>query len=170
MGRRRADTPRLGSRRLAGAWLGWWAVLAGLWLAITDTRQVPELILGAFVAAVGASAAWAALHERELRLKLPRRALRYSWRPFWRLLVDTGIVAGALWRHLVLRRPVRGRFRAVRFAGGERPEDSARRALAEGLGSLAANRYVVGVDPSEEYLLVHQLAEIDESLDPLELG
>src|SRR5207244_3912719 len=39
--------------RAVGRWLGRWALLAGLWLALTDTHKEPELIAGAVTAVIG---------------------------------------------------------------------------------------------------------------------
>jgi hypothetical protein len=79
-----------------------------------------------------------------------------------------------LFRQLVLRRPPRGEFRAVRFRAG-RPDgarDTARRVLAKEFGSFAPNSYVIGVDAERDLMLVHQLEPRGgrDKLDPLELG
>jgi hypothetical protein len=59
---------------------------------------------------------------------------------------------------LVAPRQTRGTLRAVPFrAGGESSRDVGRRALAEGLGSLAPNTIVIGIDGARDLLLVHQL-------------
>jgi hypothetical protein len=74
---------------------------------------------------------------------------------------------------LVAPREVRGTLRAVPFrAGGEGSSDVGRRALAEGLGSLAPNTIVIGIDGERDLLLVHQLRRSGgrEQLDVLELG
>ena len=57
-------------------------------------------------------------------------------------------------------------------AGGDGSRDVGRRALAEGLGSLAPNTIVIGVDDERDLLLVHQLHRSGgrEELDVLELG
>src|SRR5438094_47941 len=39
------------------AWIGWWLALAGLWLMLVDRTPRAELVLGAAVAAGGATAA-----------------------------------------------------------------------------------------------------------------
>ena len=86
---------------------------------------------------------------------------------------DTGVVVAALWRHLVLRRPVAGSFRAVAFSwDGRGPRAAARRALAKGAGSVAPNTYMVGIDDEDDVILVHQLvarADVARDADPLDL-
>ena len=74
---------------------------------------------------------------------------------------------------VVAPRETRGTLRAVPFrAGGEGSSDVGRRALAEGLGSLAPNTIVIGIDDERDLLLVHQLRRHGgrEELDVLGLG
>ena len=97
--------------------------------------------------------------------------LRHAYRPFVLLVTDTLRVTAALVRHLVLRRPVDGRLRAVRYrAVGDSADEVTRRVLSEWTPSLAANRYAVGIDVERGYMLVHQLVDSPGPLDPLELG
>jgi hypothetical protein len=55
-------------------------------------------------------------------------------------------------------------------ATGPEPEATARRLLTQWGGSVGANRYVIGIDPDREQLIVHELVPARGSLDPLELG
>jgi hypothetical protein len=149
-----------------------WAILAALWLALTDTHVEPELIAGAVAAAIGATIAGLVvvpgppktIGKALAALRVgPRRLLT----PVVRLVTDTGLLAGALWRSVVLREPPRGRFRAVRYRPGEERRSAAGRTLTEIWGSLMPNRYVVGIDEDESTVLVHELVSSDEPLDPL---
>jgi hypothetical protein len=158
--------------RRALGWVGWWAVLAAFWLVLTDTTKPSELGAGAVAATLATMLAGVVERER-LVVWRPRLAwLRGGWRPPLRMLLDTGPLAVALWRRVVLGRRVRGRMRAIRFSRtGRGAEDTAARVLAEGVGSLAPNTFVVGVDREEGVLLVHQLVATDDprDVDPLEL-
>jgi multisubunit Na+/H+ antiporter MnhE subunit len=148
-----------------------WALLAALWLALTDTRVEPELIAGAVGAAIAAT-----LAGRVMRPGPPKTvsktvaALPLGWRslrPLVRLVADTGLLAVALWRRLVLRQPVGGSFRLVAYRPGPERRSAAGRALTEVWGSLTPNRYVVGIDEEASTLLVHELVRSEEPLDPL---
>lgn len=89
---------------------------------------------------------------------VPRQILYVSWEAL---------------AQLVAPRETRGSLRAVPFRAGEEGSlDVGRRALAEGLGSLAPNTIVIGVDGDHDLLLVHQLHRSGgrEQLDVLELG
>jgi hypothetical protein len=95
----------------------------------------------------------------------------------WRLVVyiprDIAVVCGEAMAQLAAPKPVRGRFRAVRYAATEEsPEHTGRRVLTEGFGSLAPNTVVVGVDAARGLLLVHQLRPQGdpEDLDVMRLG
>ena len=95
--------------------------------------------------------------------------LRYGYRPLVALVVDSARVLAALVGMLLLRRPLHGRFRAVRYratAGGA--EAAARRILTEWGASVAPN--VIGIDAERDVLVVHELVRSLEPLDPLELG
>ena len=100
------------------------------------------------------------------------RWLRRAWRPVVRVPLDLVVLTRTAVVQLVRPRARHGRFFAVPFAGDRRdPEDSARRALAEALGSFAPNTIVVGVDVERGLMLVHQLVPRPsaETIDPLEL-
>jgi multisubunit Na+/H+ antiporter MnhE subunit len=160
-----------GAARSVGGWLLRWAALAALWLAFTDTHVEPELIAGAVAAAIGATLSGLVVRpgrpktvERGLStLRLGPRLLR----PGVRLVVDSGLLAVVLWRRVVLRQPVRGSFRAVRYRPGPERRSAAGRTLTEIWGSVTPNRYVVGIDEEEGTLLVHELVRTEEPLDPL---
>jgi multisubunit Na+/H+ antiporter MnhE subunit len=165
------------ARELGGAvgrLSAWWVALAALWLALDDTVALPELITGAVAAALGAVAAEVVHSQNLVRVRVRRRWLTHAWRPIVRLFPDTVRVMAVLLRQLLLRRPPRGTFRAVRFRFGyeKGAYDTTRRALAKAAGSFAPNAYVVGVDAERELLLVHQLDPGGGAteLDPLELG
>ena len=74
------------------------------------------------------------------------------------VVVDCGLLAGALWRRVVLRQDVRGEMIRVPFHhGGDNGRDGARRALVNFAVSLTPNSYVVDIDPEGDSLLVHRL-------------
>ena len=143
----------------------------GIYLVLADNTQTPELITGAVAAVLAAALATAFDRFRTVDARVAPAMLRYACRPFISLLTDSGRAAWALFALLVLRRPVGGRFRTARYtATGDRDRDVARRVLTEWAGSLGANRYVIGVDPETERLIVHELLPARTPLDPLELG
>lgn len=153
----------------------WWIALAALWLALDDTVAFPELMTGAAAALIGAVAAEVVHSQNLVRVRLKPRWLRFGWRPLLLLFPDTARVLLVLVRQLLLRRPPRGRFRAVRFRSGydNGAHDTTRRALAKVAGSLAPNAYVVGVDAERDLMLVHELDPTGgtrSDLDPMELG
>jgi multisubunit Na+/H+ antiporter MnhE subunit len=148
------------------------AVLFAFWLLLVDTLKIAELAAGAVAAGLGALAAVAvssgggpALRPRGAwLLRLPAALAR--------LPLDTGVVALALWRAILRRRPMHGSFRAIRFRSGGRDGRSlARRVAAKWLDSLGPNSYVIGIDDEQDVMLVHQLDPPADpaSADPMEL-
>jgi hypothetical protein len=142
-----------------------------IYLLLADAVQTPELITGAVAAVLAAGLATLLDNFRSVNASVRPSMLRYAYRPFIALVTDSGRAAWALLQLLMLRRPVRGRFRVARYtATGDDEEDAARRVLTEWAGSLGANRYVIGIDPERERLIVHEMVPAEGPLDPLELG
>ena len=171
----RGTGQRQAKRAVVGAarWTVWWIALAALWLLLDDTVAVPELITGAVAAALGASAAELVHAQQLVRVRLRAAWFRYIWRLPLAVVPDIGLLLKVLFRRLVLRKRVSGRFRAIHFESGrdDDPHDLTRRALAKAGGSFAPNTYVVGVDGERDLMLVHQLSPTGKArdVDPLEL-
>jgi multisubunit Na+/H+ antiporter MnhE subunit len=158
-----AKGPASSSRRtsLAITWITWWAALAVIWLLLVDTIDTEELLVGTVAAAVAASVA-TAMHRRGYIRFWPRaRWAREIPYVLWDVIVDCGLLAGALWRRLVLRQEVRGATIRVPFHyGGDNGRDGARRALVNFGVSLTPNSYVVDIDPEGDSVLVHRLVPV----------
>ena len=152
------------------AWLGWWLACAGIWMLLVDNTHTPELIVGAFVAAVGAGAALGVRQQRLVVLRPKVRWVVRLWRPLAAIPRDTLIVTRALFRAHRLE----GRFVAIPVSDpqGSKTQDAARRTLIQAAGSLAPNTYVIGTDLERDLVLVHQLVPTDDPVgdaDPLRL-
>jgi multisubunit Na+/H+ antiporter MnhE subunit len=165
--RRMATTPSPRDRpRHPGAvraWMIWWVLLAGLWLALVDTVVVPELVAGAIAAAIAATGAVIVRGQRRLLLRPRARWMRHAAGPIARTVPELGPLAVALWRRGVRRRDERGRLVEVPYtAVGDDPTDAAHRAFTQALGSLAPNTVVVGIDVERRILLLHELVATDD--------
>ena len=151
------------------AWIGWWLAAALLWLFLVDNTLTPELIVGAFVAVLGATAAVLVRQQRRVVLRPDPLWLLRMWRPLAVFPRDTWLIARALLRP----RSVRGRLVAIRIApGDDLARGAARRVLMQVAGSVAPNTYVIGTDYDRGLLLAHQLVTTDDpahDADPLEL-
>jgi hypothetical protein len=163
----------MSAARHVAAWVVTSVALAGVWLVVTDSPKLPELLTGAVVVAIAATASELVRAQRDNPLRPPARGLVRAWRPIVRAPRDLLLVAGAIARQVFERRQQRGRVRALPFGhGGEAPDALGRRALAEGLGSFAPNTIVIGVDDERDVILVHQLVPSGDAareLDPLGL-
>ena len=133
-------------RSLAGSLLG--AVLAAaFYMVLIDTVDLPEVY-----AAIGAVLLASAGYEAARRQSVGEARISPAWLARgWRVVASVpGQILLVSWEalaQLVAPRETRGSLRAVPFrAGGEGSLDVGRRALAEGLGSLAPNTIVIGVD------------------------
>jgi hypothetical protein len=159
-------------RSLAGSM--WGAVLAAaFYLVLIDTVDLPELYAGAGAVILAAAAYEAARRQGVAEARVSPRWVARGGRVIASLPRQIAWVSWQAFAQLAAPRETRGTLRAVQFrAGGERSSDVGRRAMAEGLGSLAPNSIVVGIDDERDLLLVHQLRRHGgrEELDPLELG
>lgn len=156
---------------LAIGWLLRGVAYFAVWMVLVDNLDPAELIAGAVCAAIAATLSTAVYRMRRVGVRPRAGMLRRGWRLALDLFVDTARLSVALFRHLVLRRPVRGRLRAARYrATAASPQAAGRRALTEWLGSLGPNRYVVGIDRERDVVLVHELVPDEDPLDRLELG
>lgn len=147
------------------------AALFALWLLLVDATDTPNLVAGGVCALLATALAVRAASLRRVHPR-PRLAMfRFAYRPLLQLPTDSVRVTGALIARALLRRPVTGHWRAVRYrATGEAPDQVARRILTKWGASAAPNRYVIGIDPDQDVLLVHELVWSSGPLDPLELG
>jgi hypothetical protein len=153
-------------------WLGWWALSYALWILLVFKTEPAEFVAAGVAAALAATGAelvrsrgYAPFAPRlewsRTMLRFPRDVVAESWR-MARLLV----------RHFVRGDPIQGCFRVVHFSAGARddPHAQARRSIAEWLGSVSPNTYVVGIDERHRVAVVHQLMrdELPPELDPSE--
>jgi multisubunit Na+/H+ antiporter MnhE subunit len=150
------DGPRGGGGRRGEvrAWLAWWAILAGLYVALVDSRRLEELVAAVVLGALAATASVLVRRERAVVLR-PRPAdvvgeLRHvlSWPR------DLVLLAGAL-----VRRPSGQVIETPFEATGDDPRDVARRALAVAGRTLAPNTIVIGLDEERGVLISHRLED-----------
>lgn len=159
-----------GARGAALAWGGWWLLLLGLWLALSNSATAADLGAGAVAAALAATASVLVRGHRRA-VPRPRRVwLARLRRPLASVVPDCGRLATAL-----LRAPG-GELVEVPFApasSDDPPRAAARRVLAGAAGSLAPNTIVVEIDEERGVLVAHRLVSAGgprRAADPLELG
>jgi multisubunit Na+/H+ antiporter MnhE subunit len=133
----------------ARAWLGWWILLALLWVALADSRRLEEIVAAVAVGALGATASLLVRHEREFLVRPRPRALVRALAPALRWPRDLVLLARAL-----ASRPA-GEVVEEPFDG----DDPTRRALAVGGGSLAPNSIVIGIDDERGVIVSHRLVD-----------
>jgi multisubunit Na+/H+ antiporter MnhE subunit len=153
-------------------WLTAWFACAALWLVLTDSVRVEELLAGALVAALAATVLEVVRRQRIARQAFHPRLWLGTWRVLGRIPPDVWRLTRAAFAQAAERRPVRGRMVALPFGhSAEEPDDRGVRGVASRLGSVSPNSIVAGVDVDSGLLLVHQLEPSDnpDDLDPLRL-
>jgi multisubunit Na+/H+ antiporter MnhE subunit len=139
-------------------WLAWYVPLLALWMLLVDSLALDEVLLGVLAAAAAATAADVVRAQDLVRFRMRPRWLAGVWTLPWQVVVDSGVLAVALWRQLSRPGSVRGTFRVLPFPReGDDAAAAARRALVTSVVSLAPNTYVVGIEGDEGVMLVHQL-------------
>ena len=159
-------------RSLAGFMPG--VLLAAVfYLGLIDTVDLPELYAALGGVLLAGAAYQAARRQGIAEARVSPRWLARGWRAIASIPRQIAWVSWQALAQLAAPCETRGTLRAVPFrAGGDDSSDVGRRALAEGLGSLAPNTIVIGIDDGHDLLLVHQLRHTGgrEELDVLELG
>jgi hypothetical protein len=145
-------------------WVVTWVLLWALYLLLVFKTEPAEIVAGAMCGAVGATAAELVRSQQSIRFAPGRGWWRgLLWLP-GELVADTWRLVVVLWRVMVRREAVRGRFITLPFPGvaGESPRAQSRRAVAKWFGSVSPNSLVVGFDEDAERILLHQLVTTDE--------
>lgn len=158
--------------RAVRSWVAAWVVSAVLWVVLTDSVQIEELLAAAGVAVLAATAFELVRRQRVAAQAIDPRLLLRGWRVLIRVPADVWRLTRAAFAQAVQRRTARGVVVAIPFtATGEDAGARGRRAVAIGLGSVAPNTVVIGVDREGGRMLVHQLEPTGDpsDLDPLEL-
>jgi hypothetical protein len=153
-----APRPR---RHRVATWLTWWVLLMALWVAVDDSLESDELLVGAGVAAAAALLAELVSDQADVRLRVKAAWLPRALRLPGQVVQQTFLVFAALARALFTKAPApRGRFRERPVGYGDNsPLGVTRRVLLTGATSLAPNEFVLGIDAERGVTITHQLVE-----------
>jgi multisubunit Na+/H+ antiporter MnhE subunit len=128
------------------------------WVILDDSIETDELLAGAGAAALGAFLAEFVLYQTGTRFRMRAEWLAPALSLPARVVRDTWIVFGALWR-LVTRgeQPASGLREVPARYGGDTPRDVTRRVLLIGGQSFTPNAFVLGLDRDTDTMVVHEL-------------
>jgi hypothetical protein len=139
-------------------WLLWSAGAMALWLALTVSTQLDQLMAGVAASALAGALVEAVRAQAGLALEASAFPWRAAPRQALRVVLDAGLLGVALWRALVRREPVEGQLQIAPLPIPRRgPREAAIGSGSVYLGSLAPNTFVVGVDPEHQLVVYHQL-------------
>jgi len=138
-------------------WGAWWLASMAVWLLLTSTVSLNEVITGFGAATVAATAAAAAHRRHGLPVRVSLRDLGVVWRIPWCVAADTWLLIRALGRR-ISGQEVHGGFREVSWAPppGER-ERHGMEAFGTVVTTISPNHIVVGFDLDSRTVLVHEL-------------
>ena len=140
--------------------LAFWACVSYLlWIVLTGTFAVHELLLGIFAALLSTLGLWIINIKYPARFRPTLGELLAFWRLSWYLLSGAGEVWLVAARDLFGGKPAESVFRLAEFEAGEPedPHDTARCVLATAYTTVAPNFIVLGVNSRERKLLFHQI-------------
>lgn len=153
--RRRED---LALARRLGSFLIWWVLLMSFWVWIDDSIALPELLVGAGVAVLGAALAEVAQYQADTHVRIRIEWLAKALTLPVEIGRDFGVVMRALFLQLVRGRQPASTFEAIPVRpGGDTAEKMTRRALLVAGTSVAPNTLVLGIDQDRGEMLVHHL-------------
>jgi hypothetical protein len=137
------------------------ALLGGpLYLVLIDTVDTPELIAGGVATLLAAAVYEVSYSQGFADAAFRVRDLMKVGRAFAQVPRGIAVVSLEIVRQTVRPRSTRGRISSRPFeTGNEDGYDLGRRAMAEALGSLAPDSFVIGVDPDRDELLVHRFRQ-----------
>jgi multisubunit Na+/H+ antiporter MnhE subunit len=152
---RRIQTP---AARRVGSWLVWWTLMMSFWIMLDDSIATDELLAGTGAAALAALLAEVISYQAATRFRMRIEWLVPALKLPGRLVADTVVVYGALWRRLAYGEQPPSAFLELpaRF-GGASPEGITRRVLLVGGTSVAPNTFVLGLDSGTDVMVVHRL-------------
>lgn len=128
------------------------------WTWIDDSVLTAELLVGALIAAIGATAVEVAQHQAASHIRIRAEWLAPSIRLPLKVLRDTGVVLRAALAAAFFRRfPPSGFASYSVAAGDDSAEGTTRRALILAGTSVAPNGFALGIDTEKGSLLVHHL-------------
>lgn len=148
-------------------WLAWWLALFWLWLLLAGEWNRQEWVAAAVAATIAASLAEVARVRTGFGARLPLRALADVPQVLGMVVVDFGVVIGALFASAARRRIVRG---ALVSRDLERGAEAARgvgpRAWTALAASYSPNAYVIDIEPEAQTVLLHDLVPNRHSESP----
>jgi multisubunit Na+/H+ antiporter MnhE subunit len=121
----------------------------GLWIALTDSVKLQELVAGAVVAVLVALVLGLLEPFGEAERRGGGLSARTALRPLLRLALEMPLLVRLLWRRLRHGEAIAGELRLEDSPGGP--------LLSEWWDSLTPSRYAIGVSDEGERVLVHAL-------------
>lgn len=143
-----------------------------LWIVFAGTFAVHELSIGIIATLLAAAGMIVVSYQYPSRFSPTMKDLLSLWRLPWYVLSRTWEVFLVAAQDLLGSKRAESVFRVVRFDARtkENPHATARRTLAAVYTTVAPNFIVLGINPSDQKLLFHQIRRSGVSKMTQELG
>ncbi len=167
---RQEESKALG--KVASGSMAWvLALMAALWVLLVGGLHRDEVIVGSFSVLGAGAMFWLVARVRGMQMRFTARDLATGWRLPWYTVKDLWTVTRVLALDVFAGERAPSAFRVCGFRTSKRrPEDVARRVLVTAYTSATPNAIVLGIDPDQSRLLLHQLERSEISETMRELG
>jgi multisubunit Na+/H+ antiporter MnhE subunit len=146
-------------------------LMAAEWCLLVGGFKRDEMIVGAIAVAAAALFLWRAFQIASERLDLRARDVLNVFRLPWMMLSDAWIVTLVLLKDLLHIEPAGSFYRVKGFRTAiHDPLLVARRVLATVYTTCTPNSIVIGIDPTQSRMLIHQLRRSPSSQLERDLG
>jgi multisubunit Na+/H+ antiporter MnhE subunit len=146
-------------------------LMGAQWLLLVAGCKRDEMIVGALAIAAAAIFLWRAFQVASERLDLRFRDILTALRLPWMMLSDAWVVTVVLFKDLFHLQRAGSFYRVKGFRTAiHDPLLVARRVLAIVYTTSTPNSIVIGIDPSQSRMLVHQLRRAPTSQLERDLG
>jgi multisubunit Na+/H+ antiporter MnhE subunit len=141
------------------------------WILLVAGLKPHEMIVGAACVAAAGVFLFAAMHVSAQRIRLELRDLAQAWRLPGMMLSDAWTVTVVLLKDLLRLEPAGSFYRVSGFrTAKEDPLLVGRRVLATVYTTCTPNSIVIGIDPAQSRMLVHQVKRAPSSKLEKNLG
>jgi hypothetical protein len=133
-------------------------LIAILWILFVGGVRLDEMIVGAGVIVLSAAFLYQVWRTESLKIDLKMQDLAQGWRIPWYIFVGTCEVVAIFFKDLFKVKRAGSFYRVSEFKTSEtNPRLIARRVLAIFYSTMAPDLIVIGIDPRQNRMLVHQL-------------
>lgn len=133
-------------------------VMAALWIVLVGGTRLDEMIVGFGVILLSSAFLYQVWRTETLKIRLAPQDIALGWSIPWQVFTDVCQIIAVLAANVFRHKRTGSFYRVVKFRTSQ--SDSrliGRRVLATFYTTMAPNSIVIGIDPDQNRMLLHQL-------------